>query len=73
MKRNVILYFALLALTACDNPKAIRHLLRTAQHVLQIDATQKSKEVNYLLTCNGSLFYCISDIYCWLIKFKLYL
>jgi len=54
MKRIVILYFALLALTACDNPKAIRHLLRTAQHLLQIDATQKPKEVNYLLGTTSS-------------------
>lgn len=49
MKKLVILFCVFLALGACDNPKAIRHLIRSAQRANQIENKKEPEKVIDLL------------------------
>lgn len=49
MKKLVILFCVLFFLGACDNPKAIRHLIRSAQRANQIENKKEPEKVIDLL------------------------
>jgi len=49
MKKFIILFCVLFFLGACDNPKAIRHLIRSAQRANQIEKKKEPEKVIDLL------------------------